>query len=68
MTKNGRGTCSENYPKDFSEDTFQDDNGFFQYRRPDDGETARIRARNADGRFEDVSVTNQNVVPYNGKS
>lgn len=39
------GVCSKNYPKDFNECTLENEDGYPEYRRRDDGKTVKITVK-----------------------
>ena len=50
------GTCAKGYPKEFSDTTVENVNGYPSYRRRDDGKTIIIGQKEVDNRW---------IVPYN---
>ncbi|RCN31185.1 hypothetical protein ANCCAN_23039 [Ancylostoma caninum] len=50
------GKCSKNFPKEFTNDTTMDNDGYPKYRRRDDGRFVMCRG---------VRLSNTSVVPYN---
>ena len=50
------GTCTKGYPKQFSDTTIENVNGYPSYRRRDDGQTIVIGQKEVDNRW---------IVPYN---
>ena len=50
------GQCSKNFPKQFSEETVMNVNGYPLYARTDNGRTVRVR---------NIDLDNRWVVPYN---
>jgi hypothetical protein len=64
MTKTG--SCCNDFPKGCSEFTTLDDNGFFNYKRPEGGIQVDIRARTSTGGYATFTADNSWVVPYNG--
>ncbi|XP_074267172.1 uncharacterized protein LOC141590478 [Silene latifolia] len=54
--KNSMGRCKYNYPKSFTTETTTNSDGYPEYRRRDDGQTALVRK---------VSLNNRWVIPYN---
>lgn len=50
------GKCSKRYPKDFTEETVKNSNGYPLYCRPDNGKTVAVGRHTLDNRW---------VVPYN---
>ena len=55
------GVCTNNYPKEFREETNFNENGYPSYRRRNNGRTIEIRKSN---RLRFI-VDNRNIVPYN---
>jgi hypothetical protein len=54
------GFCSKHFPKDFCDATVDNEDGYPEYKRPDDGRTVLKRVGDA---F--VELDNRYVVPYN---
>jgi PIF1-like helicase/Helitron helicase-like domain at N-terminus/Helicase len=57
------GKCTKKFPKDFSEVTKSNENGYPIYQRRKDGKTFSIKMK--DDKNETIDVNNSWVVPYN---
>ncbi len=67
------GRCTKEFPKDFSEFTFENADGYPVYRRRDDGKTFQVKiynfgnsdSQNSGNYFKVVNLDNRWIVPYN---
>ena len=57
--------CTKNYPKTFSDSTHLNNNGYPQYKRPDNNIVIKVKDKYETGKFNQLD--NRWVVPYNPK-
>jgi hypothetical protein len=60
------GVCSKNFPKPFCEATIENDDGYPQYMRRDNGQTHKVKiTKKNTTEAKEVEVDNRWIVPYN---